>query len=96
MCKIENRVNLDVIKTTFSKEEKGLIIREINQYLKQERLDLSSLVQIQSHILVVRYEVSFLKKSNIKFWTIEIYSCLSYKFTCCKLVFFDIFAFYYG
>lgn len=96
MCKIENRVNLDVIKTTFSKEEKGLIIREINQYLKQERLDLSSLVQIQSHILVVRYEVSFLKKSNIKFWTIEIYSCLSHKFTCCKLVFFAIFAFYYG
>lgn len=51
MCKIENRVNLDVIKTTFSKEEKGLIIREVNQYLKQETLDLSTLVQIQSHIL---------------------------------------------
>lgn len=66
MCKIENRVNLDVIKTTFSKEEKGLIIREVNQYLKQET-DLSALVQIQSHILAVRYEVSFLKKSLLNF-----------------------------
>lgn len=38
MCKIENRVNLDVIKTTFSKEGQGLIIREINPIFETRKI----------------------------------------------------------
>ena len=92
MCKAENGINLERYKKTFSKGKK----REIIQCLKQETLDLSGLAQIQSHVLAARYEVSFLKKLSIKFWIIETCPCHSYKFTCRKLVFFNIFVFYYG
>ena len=95
MFKGENGVNLDVIKNVFKRGKKSYNTR--NKPMFETRNIRSARPGSNSvYVWTVRSEVFLLKKSNIKFWAIEICTCHSYKFTCYKLIFFDIFAFYYG